>query len=161
NVAIVMAILLLSEAFLIRRNRKDSTYPVLIQSQRGIWVGEQHVKKLTIIPFLMLVPTNGGEGILPIFPLIEVSSQSYQLILFPFIIGFHFYFQGELPIKMISKYFQSVLILALIVLLLSIASIYIPILSFLSVVLVIIGRGFIKYRYTLNDQRKYPYFTLL
>lgn len=161
NVAIFMAIMLLAEAFLIRRNRKDTTYPTLIQSQRGIWVGEQHVKKLTIIPLLMLVPTNGIDGVLPIFPLIEVSNQSYQLILFPFVIGFHIYFQGELPIKMIRKYFQSVLILAFIVLLLAIASIYIPILSFLSVIFAIIGRGFIKYRYMLNDQRKPPYFTLL
>ncbi len=161
SLSILMSVLLLSEAFLIRKNAKEPTYPSLYRSQRGSWVGEQHAKKMAIIPFFLFIPSTMLNGIEPIFPLVNLGDHSFQMLLFPFLIGFHIRLQGALPFKIVRKYFQSIMILALIVMLLSIASIYLPILSLLSIVIAIIGREYIKYRYTLNDQKKPPYFTLL
>jgi len=159
--AIITAIFLLAEVILISKNKHKPTYPTLKQSQRGIWIGEHNLKKLAFIPFFTFIPSDIISGIAPIWPYFEYEQQSYSLIFIPFLLGFHYRFQGELPSKIIRKIAQSSLVLSLIVMLFALASLYYPVLSFIAILIAILGKEYVTYRHKLKDRQKSPFFTPL
>ena len=161
SLAILTAVFLLVEVFLLSKNKNEPTYPAIKRSQRGIWIGEHNLKKLAFIPFFTFIPTEAISGIAPIWPYIHYGEQTYSLIFIPFVVGFQYRFQGELPSRMTRKLTQSTLVLCLVVMLFAIASLYYPVLSFVSIVLAIIGKEYITYRHKLNDRQKMPLFTPL
>src|SRR5699024_10695255 len=50
GLSLVLAILLLIEALLLLSKRAPS-YPELIKSERGVWIGQHHLKRMAFIPF--------------------------------------------------------------------------------------------------------------
>lgn len=161
SLAILTAIFLLVEVILISKNKNEPTYPTIKKSPRGIWIGEHYLKKLAFIPFFTFIPTDVISGIAPIWPYIHYGEQSYSLICIPFILGYQYRFQGELPSRMVKNIAQSTLVICLMVMLFAIASLYYPVLSFVAILIAIIGKEYITYRHKLKDRQKTPYFTPL
>src|SRR5699024_12563132 len=57
GLSLVFAILLLIEALLLLSKRAPS-YPELIKSERGVWIGQHHLKRMAFIPFFCLFPSS-------------------------------------------------------------------------------------------------------
>src|SRR5699024_3724067 len=137
------------------------SFPALTLSERGIWIGEHHLKKLAFIPFFTLVPTESLGGIAPLWPYFEYGSHSFSLILFPFIIGYQYKVRSELPESAADKLSQSTLYLSLIVLTVAIGSLFYPFLSFVAIFIALIGKEWMTYKHRIKERKNSAYFTPL
>src|SRR5699024_520563 len=145
GLTILLGIFLLAEAVLLSRIKRNETFPDLLLGNRGIWIGQHHLKKISIIPFFTLVPTGMIVPFADFWPYFSIDGDTYSLVLVPFLIGFHYKVTGYLPSHIAKKIAQSVMWLGIIVLCLGIGSIYLPWLSFASVIIAIIGKELINY----------------
>lgn len=158
SITIMISLLLFGEAILLLTFRNSEAGPKLAYSKRGRWYGILQMKKLSIIPFLVFLPE--GEGILTnsLIPSFSIANESYTIFIMPFAIGFNHLFRGNLPEKYSKNIGFSVLLLALIVLFLSLASFKLTTLSLLAAIIAIVGRGLIHYSFYKRDLKRNPYF---
>src|SRR5699024_3890866 len=83
SLTILVAILLFIEAVLLRTMKSKQTYPSLHLSERGVWIGQFEAKRMMLIPFFVLIPTNKITVIAPLFPYFTFGEQSFTLLLLP------------------------------------------------------------------------------
>lgn len=159
--SILTGLFLLVESLLIGLDKNKQSFPALTLSERGIWIGEHHLKKLAFIPFFTLVPTESLGGIAPLWPYFEYGSHSFSLILFPFIIGYQYKVRSELPESAADKLSQSTLYLSLVVLTVSIGSLFYPFLSFVAIFIALIGKEWMTYKHRIKERKNSAYFTPL
>lgn len=154
----LMAVFLTVEALLLKRNTRNKTFPDLELGRRGVWIGKHHIKKLSMIPFFVIIPSGLITPIVPFWPYFGMNGETFSFLLVPFIIGFDYIARGSLPHKAAERIARSIHTLSLVVLLLAVGSIYIGWLSLVSVVAAIIGREYINYKHRLSDKEKPGYF---
>ncbi|MFC4557508.1 PDZ domain-containing protein [Virgibacillus kekensis] len=158
GISLLLAVLLTVEALLLKRNNRSNTFPDLERGRRGSWMGTHHLKKLSIIPFFILVPSGALQPIAPFWPYFSMNGETFSLILVPFLLGFDYTVRGSLPEKASARIARSIHILSLVVLLLALGSIYAGWLSLCAVAVAIIGREYINYQHRVKDQQKTGYF---
>lgn len=161
SLAILTGILLHIESIIVVSKTNKQTFPTMSLSERGIWIGQHGIKGLSFIPFLVLVPTEKLSVIAPLWPYFQYGDQSFSLLFFPFLLGFHYNVRGELPKQSALRIGRATFWLSLLVLLLAIISIYIPMLAFVAILVAIIGKEWITYRHKVQDRKKSPLFTPL
>lgn len=157
GLAMIAALLLMMEAILLL-NRHAPSYPELVKSSRGIWIGQHHLKRLAFVPFFCLFPSSMFTLELPLLPYVDIGGDSYMIVLFPFIIGYHYKVLVELPYKAAKKLGQAVMILGLFVLCFAIISIYIPMFSIVAVVVAILGKEWLMYTHKKRNKNERPIF---
>lgn len=159
--AILLALLLFVEAFFILRQADASTFPIISKRHRGKPIGQQQFKKGLFVPFLLLIPGVGGiEALVPWWPTFDINGESFGFLLVPFFFGVEQVFQGFHPAvgkRMLGRY---LFILSLVVLAISVVSIWVPIASLFAVLVGIIGREICSLVVRMKDQAKNPYFTI-
>ncbi|MFA1821360.1 PDZ domain-containing protein [Virgibacillus oceani] len=155
---ILLGIFLIIEGIMLTRTRRNDTYPGLTLGNRGAWIGLHHVKKLAIIPFFVLIPAGLIEPVAPFWPYFSIGGESYGLLLFPFIIAYDHKVKGDLPSLAVKKLAKPMIYLGILVLAIAIGSIYIPVLTLAAVIVAILGREFINYRYRIRENEKIPFF---
>lgn len=158
GLAILLGIFLIAESILLMRVKRNESFPGLVVGNRGAWVGQHRVKKLSMIPFFALVPAGMVTPIAPFWPYFSIGETSYSLILVPFVIGFEFIVRGSLPKSAATRLAKATAYLGVIVLLVAIGSIYLFWLSLVSVLIAILGREYIRYRHKVNDRNGLAYF---
>ncbi len=150
---------LITEAILMRRVKRNQSFPKLVMSDRGIWIGQHRLQKVSVLPLLLIVPGGIIEPFAPYWPLLEIGeSGSYGFILFPFLLGFSHTVRGTIvPIaaKSLSK---QILFLGIIVIIVSAAGLYMDGMSLAALILAILGREFITYRFRVKDKKKNSYY---
>lgn len=159
--SILIGYFLLVEAILISKMNRNETYPALALSERGAWIGLHHLKKVSMIPFFVLIPSGPIVPFADYWPYLSFGDQTYSLMLFPFIIGFDHAVRGEMVDHVAKKLSKHITTLAIIVLLIAIGSLYVPWLSLVAVMLAILGREYITYKQRISDNEKTAYFTNL
>lgn len=158
GLAMLLGLLLLVESLLILKTKSDDTYPNLIPSKRGGWIGQHHIKKLSLIPIFLLIPGGIIEPIAPYWPMLSIGSETFGIVLFPFLIGFDYKVIASLPIKASKRIGKKVLLLSLIVIIIAFSSLYSHWLSLLSILVAIIGKELITYMERTLSNREAPYF---
>lgn len=158
SLAILLGLFLMVEAFLLLRVKRNDTFPELSLSRRGVWVGQHQLKKLSVIPFFVLIPSGLIEPFAHFWPYFSFGEESYSLLLIPFLLGFDYTVRGDLPKRAIASIGKSIVSLGLIVLLIAVGSLFIPWLSILSVSVSIIGKEYINYKHRTTDKHNYAYF---
>lgn len=93
--AVLAGLLLFVESLFIKRIEKQDTFPRITLSDRGVWVGEQQIKRLTVVPLLMLVPQGLITSFAPWWPYLSIGESSLGLALIPFLIGFNYKAKGH------------------------------------------------------------------
>src|SRR5690625_4223296 len=126
----LLGIFLFVEAILLVRMKRNDAYPELSLSDRGIWIGQLRLKKLSLIPFFVLIPHGLISSFAPYWPSIAIGEEKYGLLLVPFIIGFDHIVKGSLPQVAAKRLAKSISLLGVIVLAIAIGSIYVSWLSF-------------------------------
>ena len=159
GLSILLGLLLIVEACLVRSVKRNETFPSIVLGDRGGWIGQHRLKKLSVIPFFTLVPTGMISSFAPFWPYFNLGGESYSLLLVPFVIGFDFVVRGNIPELVAKLLAKSITVLGILVLLVAVSSIYIPSLSLAAVILAIIGREIILYRFRVNDRSDVPYFS--
>lgn len=158
SIIVLLGFLLIIEAIFISRVKRNELFPRLTLSQRGLWVGEHRIKRLTMIPFFVLVPNGIITPFDSYWPYLNIGDQTYHFILIPFILGFNFKNVSSLTGETIRIIARRISLLGFIVVLLAIGCIYVPILSPVAVLCAIVGREAIFYRQRMNDKKGIPYY---
>lgn len=161
GMAIILSVLLFVEGLLLRRTKRNDTFPSVVLSQRGAWVGQHTVKKLALIPFFVLIPDGALTTYLDFWPYLSLGEESFKLVLVPFLLGTDFTVKGSLPQETAKQMAGQVILLSLFVLLVSIGSIYLSWLSLVAVVLAILGREYINFRHRTREKEQGFYFNKL
>ncbi|MFB6468966.1 PDZ domain-containing protein [Cytobacillus sp. Hz8] len=159
SIALLLTLLLIGEGILIVKNGVKGTSPKIVKSKRGLSVGVHEVKRLWMVPIFLLIP---GDAIsLPFgwWPVFSIGGESYSLFLVPFAVGYYQLIQGMLPRDAIRFVGKRVILFGGVLALLSIASIWIPLVAIAIVALAIIGREFISYRQRLFEENLPFYFS--
>lgn len=158
GLVVLLGLLLIIEAIMIGRLKDRDWFSDLMLSKRGKWVGMHHLKKATIIPFFVLVPSGMITSFASFWPYISIGGETYGVLLVPFLLGFDHLVIGSSPKKACSYFAKSVGLLGVIVLGLGIGSIYITWLSIIGAVIAIVGQELIRYRHRVCDQQQMPYY---
>ncbi|WP_174614272.1 PDZ domain-containing protein [Virgibacillus ihumii] len=155
----LLSIMLFTEAVLTKRVQNNTSFPDMISGRRGMLVGAHHIKKLSVIPFFVLVPSGLITSFAPFWPYFSMNGETYSLLLVPFLVGFDYTVKSSLPEKAAERISKSVFILGSMVFLLAVGSIYVRWLSIAAIVLGIIGKEFISYRHRAFENKHNAYFS--
>lgn len=158
GLALLLGVMLIVEAFFIRRVKRDETFPRLLKSERGIWIGEHQIKKLTMIPLIFLVPGGVIESFAPYWPLISINDTTYGLVLFPFLLGFSHRVRASIAPLAAKHLSKKILLLGILVLAISVTGYYLKGLSLLALLIALFGREFITYRFRTQEKQKNAFF---
>src|SRR5690625_1644904 len=161
GLVILLGLLLIGEAILLKRIKRNNAYPSLTKSKRGVWIGEKQLRKISVLPLFLLVPHGLIEPFFPYWPYVNLGFNSYSIIIVPFVMGFDHRIKSSLPNVASQKLARSIIILSIIVLTLGIGSIYLSWLSFVGILIAIAGREFIVFKLREKDEGNVPYFTSL
>lgn len=151
SLAILLSVLLLAEVMLLLIARNHLSYPRLIKSNRGKWIGIQQLKKIVFIPFLMYIPTEWVEGIITYIPFIFTPEADYQLIIFPLFVGYQLHVKATLPNKIAIQLAKQLIYIAIVIIVLINVSFTYAFISFVAILIAILGREFIVYWNRMKD----------
>lgn len=159
SMVVLLALLLIAEGILIIINGSKSTSPKLIWSKRGQRVGVHEVRRLWLLPLLLLVP---GDAIrLPFewWPLFHIGAEKFHLIFIPVAVGFRQQIQGMLPKEAVQVLGKRVLFLGIIVLALSVTGYWYPVASIGVAALAVIGREGLTLMQRIHEESLPFYFS--
>lgn len=157
--ALLLALLLLAEAFLILRNGAVGTSPQLAKSKRGLIVGEHWVERLWLVPLLLPVPGGAITSPFSWWPLFPGGDNSYSFILVPFLLGFSQRIQGMHPHVSIRHTGRRVMWLAIVVGGLAAASYWYKVLAVVAAAFSLIAREWLVFWQHVQDRSQPPYFS--
>lgn len=155
---VLLGILLIAEGWLIKRTNMRDTYPGLSLSNRGIWVGEHHLKKLAIIPFFLLLPSGLITPFADYWPYVSLGEQTYSLILFPFLLGVDYKVRGRYPKEAADKLAVPIILLGIGTTAIAIGGVFFAPLSLAAVIVTIFGKEYINYRHRNSERLRRCYF---
>ncbi|MFD1038866.1 PDZ domain-containing protein [Virgibacillus byunsanensis] len=158
GLSILIGLFLMVEAILIKTVKRNDFLPSLEVGSRGDWIGRQQLKKLSIIPFFTLVPSGMITSFAPFWPYFSLGSETYSLLVVPFIVGFNHIIKGELPSLSSSKLARAIFLLGVIIVMIAVGSVFLPWLSLVAVLVAIVGREYINFRHRITDKEKTFYF---
>lgn len=158
-IALFVPLFMIAESVLLRIMHGNESSVSVGKSSRGARIGQHHLRKLAIIPFFVLVPSGLITPIASFWPYISIGGESYSLLFFPFILGFNHAVRSCLPQEGANYLGKWIGLLSILVLGLVIGSIYVPLLSAVAILLAIVGREFILYKFRIHEKYTLPYFT--
>lgn len=159
SIGILLGVMLMFEAFLLVSVDRNESFPELIKSDRGQWIGSHRLKKLSLVPLFLLVPTEQLGSLAKLLPYYPVADEQVSLLLFPMIIGFEIPVRRNLPTVTAKNIGLSLGIIGFVVALMSIASSYVLWLSVLAVLIAILGREFIMFKHKTAENIGQGFFT--
>lgn len=159
SIAVLLALLLIGEGLLILLNGKKGTSPKLMKSKRGLQVGLHEVKRTWLVPVFLFIPGTALQPPFEWWPVFTVGTETYSILLVPFLFGFHQSIQGLLPKESVQATGRRVLVLGVFLALFSIGTYWFPILSIVIVVLAIVGREILSLRQRIADENLPFYFS--
>lgn len=142
--AVLIGIFLILEAVAI--TDEAPKYPEKMKSRRGLYSAHYRLKRLIFMPFFTFVPVTGTFSEIPFLPYLVTDTKTYIILLVPFFFGFNYKVASEFTETAAVFLRKRTLILGLIVLAISFASIAFSYLSMLAVLIGIIGREWIVYQ---------------
>ncbi|MDY0408904.1 PDZ domain-containing protein [Virgibacillus soli] len=159
GLSLLLGLFLLAEAVSLRKIKRNETFPALARSNRGGWIGQHHVRRLHVMPLFVLVPTGFITPFADYWPYIPLGEENtFGLLLVPFLVGFDFKVRSNIATVVAKRISLQIFLLGLIVLMLAAGSVYVKWLSFIAVIIAIIGQEMIHYRQRVKDKEQTPFY---
>jgi hypothetical protein len=149
--SVLLALLLLTEGFLIMRDGGRVSSPRLETSKRGRLIGSHVANRLWMVPVFLLLPGAAVTSIFPWWPLLTIGQESYALCLVPFGIGFFQRTRGSLPKEAVYFTGKRVVALGVFILALAISTYWMPLIGIAVALLAIIGRELLSIQHRVQD----------
>ncbi|MCD5325889.1 MULTISPECIES: PDZ domain-containing protein [Pontibacillus] len=156
---LLMGVFLILEAILFHRFRNNDSFPQYVKGSRGKLIGQHRLKRLGFLPVFFLIPGGAIEPFAGWWPIFEIGDGTYGLMAAPILLGFEHVVRGVSPRSAALTMRSSLVVLAILVLGLSVASFYVPILALVAIVLAPVGREISSFLLRWRDHGKNPYFT--
>lgn len=139
-IAIMAGLLLIVEGVLIQKHGATQASPKLVTTARGMEAIVYHVKKLWLLPILLIIPGDVIPTYLPYWPQFSLGETTFSLILFPFVIGFQQKSQHSLPIHFFVEYGKIVWQLGIVITLIAAIGYFVPLVSAIALLIGLIAR---------------------
>lgn len=140
SVAILSGLFLLAEAFIVKNHTADFASPVIKRSARGMDAAVFKVKRLWLLPVLLVVPGDAIASYVPYWPQVTVGGEVFSLILVPLVIGFEQTARHSFPEDVFPKMAKKIAWLGMAVTVIGIGSIWVPYLGLAAVLIGVAGR---------------------
>lgn len=99
-VALISGALVFLEGRLVIRRGMEASSPGSEKTSRGLTAVFYKVKRLWLIPLLLVVPGDLLDAYLPYWPQFQIGSSEFSFILFPAVIGFQHRARKTLPVHL-------------------------------------------------------------
>ena len=139
-IAIIAGLLLIVEGVLIQKHSAMHASPKLVTTARGMEAIVYHVKRLWLLPILLIIPGDVIPTYLPYWPQFSLGETSFSLILFPFVIGFQQKSQHSLPIHFFVGYGKIVWQLGIVITIIAAIGYFEPLVSAIALLVGVIAR---------------------
>jgi len=139
-VAIIAGLLLIVEGVLIQKHGAAQASPKLVTTHRGIEAIVYHVKKLWLLPILLVIPGDVIPTYLPYWPQFTLGETAFSFVLFPFVIGFQQKSQHSLPIQFFAGYGKIVWQLGIVITIIAAIGYFEPLVSAIALLIGVIAR---------------------
>ncbi|RJS60479.1 PDZ domain-containing protein [Bacillus sp. PK3_68] len=159
TMAIVLALLFITEGLLMLKRGWQGTSPRLVESPRGLKVGVQFAQRLWLVPVFLVLPTGELTSPWPWWPVISIGSETYSFIWFPFLVGFAQLIKSTLPELAVKATGKNIIAAGVVTLLLAIAAYWVPVLAVISAVFAFISRIWISWRHYAYERDRHYFFT--
>lgn len=153
TVPILAGLLLMAEGILIRRYGAKFASPIIETTKRGLNGVGYYSKQLWMLPVFTIIPGDGIQAYLPYWPQFTLGSEQFSLIVFPFIIGFQQMVRRKLPMYVYPKLGRDIIFIGQLVLVVGLASYFLPVLGAAALVLGAISRTIIGIYYRRTEDR--------
>ncbi|TYS60014.1 PDZ domain-containing protein [Sutcliffiella horikoshii] len=160
TLAILMGILMVAEGLFVWKQAPVQTSPQLQKSKRGLPVGTHVVQRVWILPLFLFVPVGSGgiETSFQWWPVLQMGEHTLSLWLVPFSMGYYQRLKASLPLDAIPIVGRQLVLLAVVVLLTGVGSIWWENAAILAAVVAVIGREWLNYRAKTEDEKHQPIF---
>lgn len=152
SVSILVGLLLVAESYLVKQTAALHTSPVIEKSKRGLPGIVYLMKKMWLLPLVLVIPGDAIPAFLPYWPKILLGESMFSVIVFPFVVGFSQLARYTLPMYLAPKIGQAVLFLGSAVLLFGMISFFYPYIAILSLLIAFIGRIVISLVFKLKEK---------
>jgi len=156
--ALLAGLLMIVESILIGTVKRNETFPEITRSSRGYWVGQHRIKKLSIVPFFVLVPAGLITPFASWWPYFSIGEENYSLVLFPFLIGFDYIAKGHFTLHARKKLSKFNALLAIGVILIAVGGLIGLPFSIAAIIAAIIGKEYLNYKYRVGDRLRRPFY---
>lgn len=140
SIAIIAGLLLIAEGALIQKHGALQASPKLVTTSRGMEAIVYHVKRLWLLPILLVIPGDVIPTYLPYWPQISLGENTFSLVLFPFVIGFQQKSQHTLPIHFFTGYGKMVWQLGIVVTIIAAIGYFEPLISAIAILVGVTAR---------------------
>ena len=140
SIAIIAGLLLIAEGALIQKHGGLQASPKLVTTARGMEAIVYHVKRLWLLPILLVIPGDVIPTYLPYWPQISLGENTFSLVLFPFVIGFQQKSQHTLPIHFFTGYGKMVWQLGIVITIIAAIGYFEPLISAIAILVGVIAR---------------------
>lgn len=158
GIIVILGLLLVIEGIQMIRNGSKQVSPKLRQSRRGLTVGAHQAKRIWLIPILCFLPTGPLTAPFEWWPTFDFGTQSYSLVLVPFLLGFQQQIQSTLPQLAVKRLGNQVIWLGIGITAMAVGGMWISLLSIIAVAIAIIGRGWLSYQHRVRENSTPYYF---
>jgi len=159
-IPVLIGLMIFTEGFLISKNGLRDVSPKLRTSRRGLTVGALQVKRIWLLPVFFLLPSGPITSSFDWWPVLHWGTESYSLVLAPFLLGFQQQVQSTLPKETVGRVGKQVTGLGILLLGAATLSTFYPeIVPPVVAGIAIIGRLFISYRHRVKENNTLYYFT--
>lgn len=158
ELTLLLGFMLLAEAYFMQHVKRKESYPSLVLSERGYWIGHHHLRKMSVIPIFLLVPEGMIEPFASYWPMLTIGDGTYGIVLFPFLLGFSQVVRGSLAPAAGKQLGKQIYIIGILVILISTIGFFVQGMSLVALFVGILGREFIIYRFRVKDKNKAAYY---
>jgi len=158
--AILLGIFIMTEGILMLKNGLKDVSPKLRKSRRGFTVGALQTKRLWLLPVFLFLPVGPIHAPFEWWPVINWGTESYSILLVPFLMGFQQQIQTKLPEIVVRRLGKQVLSLGIFITAIAFLSFFLPeYIPVIAAILAILGRLLIAYRHRVHEGSTLYYFT--
>ncbi|MFC6180411.1 PDZ domain-containing protein [Lactiplantibacillus daowaiensis] len=97
NGLVILAVVLLSTAWLLTRHNTQLNSPQIRPDQRGKRIVRYRWQQLLVVPMGVLVPGDWFQGMFSWWPVFQIGQQSYSILLLPLFVGVSAQVYKQLP----------------------------------------------------------------
>lgn len=139
-IPVIAGLLLVAEGLLIQKSTIMYTSPQLEKTSRGLRAARFKVKRIWLLPVLMLVPGDMIAAHVPYWPQFTLGAESFSFVPVPVVIGFSQIARKHFPDEILPKLGLSVIRTGIVVLVIGLGGLYEPYIGWAALLIGVIVR---------------------
>lgn len=138
--ALLAGLFLIMESLFVRRQANDILSPQLVTTKRGGNAVQYRIKRIWLIPVILLVPGDWFSSFTTYWPVVSFGEETFALLAFPFVTGYQQTFRKSYPFEILPQRAKEFFILGIITTLIASLGILSPWFAIVALGLAFIGK---------------------